>query len=73
MEIVPRREFFDYRAKYDPALSEEVCPARIPNALATEAQDLALRAHRALGCRGLARLCGHLRASKRCVYNFRGK
>jgi D-alanine-D-alanine ligase len=55
IEIVPKREFFDYRAKYDPELSDEICPARIDDALAQRSQDLALRAHRALGCRDLSR------------------
>jgi len=55
IEIVSKRSFFDYRAKYDSSLSEEICPARVDAALAGEAQDLALRAHRALGCRGLSR------------------
>jgi D-alanine-D-alanine ligase len=56
VEIVPRREFFDYMAKYDPQLSDEICPARIGDAQAAEAQALAVRAHRALGCRGLSRV-----------------
>ena len=56
VEIVSKREFFDYRAKYDPALSEEICPARIPAEIAAGAQDLAIRAHRALDCRGLSRV-----------------
>jgi len=56
VEIVSRREFFDYQAKYDPALSEEICPARISDPESAAAQDLALRAHRALGCRGLSRV-----------------
>jgi D-alanine-D-alanine ligase len=56
VEIVSKREFFDYRAKYDPALSEEICPARIPDAAAKAAQELALKAHRALGCRGISRV-----------------
>lgn len=55
VEIVSKRAFFDYRAKYDPALSEEICPARIPEGLAKQAEDLAIRAHRALDCRGLSR------------------
>jgi len=55
IEIVPRRSFFDYRAKYDSSLTDEICPARIDAALTAEVQDLALRAHRALGCRGLSR------------------
>jgi D-alanine-D-alanine ligase len=56
VEIVSKREFFDYRAKYDPTLSEEICPARIPESVAKAAQDVALRAHRALGCRGVSRV-----------------
>lgn len=55
VEIVPKRAFFDYRAKYDPGLSDEICPARIPPEAAQAAQALALRTHRALGCRGLSR------------------
>jgi D-alanine-D-alanine ligase len=55
VEIVSKRAFFDYRAKYDPELSEEICPARLPDEVTLAAQDLGLRAHRALGCRGLSR------------------
>lgn len=55
VEIVSKRDFFDYRAKYDPALSDEICPARIPKDAAARAQQLALATHRALGCRGLSR------------------
>jgi D-alanine-D-alanine ligase len=55
VEIVSRHALFDYQSKYDPTLSEEICPARLPEATALAAQDLALRAHRSLACRGLSR------------------
>lgn len=55
VEIVPRREFFDYQAKYDPDQCEEICPARISDEATRAAQALALRAHRALSCRGYSR------------------
>ncbi len=55
VEVVAKREFFDYRAKYDPSLSDEICPARIPAEAAARAQELAKAAHRALGCRALSR------------------
>jgi D-alanine-D-alanine ligase len=55
IEIVSKRAFFDYRAKYDSTLSDEICPARVPDAVAKRAQDIALRAHRALGCRAISR------------------
>jgi D-alanine-D-alanine ligase len=55
VEIVPKREFFDYQAKYDPDQCDEICPARIPEATARSAQALALLAHKSLGCRGYSR------------------
>ncbi|MFN2519597.1 MAG: D-alanine--D-alanine ligase [Candidatus Limnocylindria bacterium] len=55
VEIVPKRAFFDYRAKYDPASSDEICPARVPAPVASAVQRAALRAHEALGCRGISR------------------
>jgi len=55
IEIVPKREFFDYHAKYDAGESEEIVPARVPPEIAKRAQDLAIRAHRALDCRGMSR------------------
>ena len=56
IEIVTKRAFFDYSAKYDAGESEEICPADIPADVAKRAQDLAVRAHRALHCRGMSRL-----------------
>ncbi len=55
IEIVTKRAFFDYHAKYDAGESEEIVPAHIPDDVADRAQDLALRAHAALGCRGMSR------------------
>jgi D-alanine-D-alanine ligase len=55
IEIVTKRQFFDYTAKYSAGESEEIVPARIPGDVARRAQDIALRAHRALGCRGMSR------------------
>jgi len=55
VEIVPKREFFDYQAKYDPDQCEEICPARISSEATRQAQSLAVRAHRALSCRGYSR------------------
>ena len=56
VEIIPKREFFDYRAKYDPQLSDEVCPADLNPDQTALVQGLAIRAHRALDCRGLSRV-----------------
>ena len=55
IEIVTKREFFDYSAKYDAGESEEICPADVPPDVAKRAQELAVKAHRALHCRGMSR------------------
>jgi D-alanine-D-alanine ligase len=56
VEIIPKREFFDYRAKYDPDFADEICPAALTAEETQAVQELALRAHRALDCRGLSRV-----------------
>jgi D-alanine-D-alanine ligase len=55
VEIVPKRAFFDYQAKYDPSQCDEICPARISEEATKAAQALAIRAHLSLGCRGYSR------------------
>jgi D-alanine-D-alanine ligase len=56
IEIVPKRRFFDFEAKYaSNGMTEYVVPAQIPVAAALQAQRQALAAHRSLGCAGCSR------------------
>lgn len=55
VEIVPKSGFYDYEAKYTPGATDEICPARLSPELTRQAQELAVRAHRSLGCRGFSR------------------
>lgn len=55
IEIVPKKQFFDFEAKYDPLLSDEICPARISKELTQQAQEIAVTAHVTLGCRTFSR------------------
>ena len=55
-EIIPHHELFDYECKYTPGMSEEIFPAKIPELIAEEAREMALRAHRALKLRGYSRV-----------------
>lgn len=57
IEIVPGEEFtfFDYKAKYEPGASEEICPAPVSDEVKQKAQDYAVRAHKALRLRGYSR------------------
>ena len=54
-ELKPKSGFYDFDAKYTDGLTEHVCPAEIPDEIAAACKDLALRAHRLLGCRGTSR------------------
>ncbi|MEV3991401.1 D-alanine--D-alanine ligase [Streptomyces sp. NPDC049837] len=49
VEIELTTPVFDYAAKYQPGAVNEVCPARIAPDFASRLQELARRAHRALG------------------------
>ena len=54
-EITTDLEFYDYEAKYAPGGSKHILPAPIPPKAAEEAMELAIAAHKALGCRGVTR------------------
>ena len=47
--------WYDYDAKYKTGGSRHVLPADVPPEITNACLDYALRAHRALGCRGLSR------------------
>jgi D-alanine-D-alanine ligase len=54
-ELKPKSGFYDFDSKYTDGMTEHVCPAEIPDEIAQACKDLALRAHRLLGCRGTSR------------------
>ncbi|MBO9499291.1 MAG: D-alanine--D-alanine ligase [Novosphingobium sp.] len=54
-ELVPKSGFYDFTAKYTDGMTEHVCPAKIPERIAELCKDYALKAHKALGCRGATR------------------
>jgi D-alanine-D-alanine ligase len=54
-EITTELAFYDYEAKYAPGGSRHVLPAPVPAGIAERCLELALTAHRALGCRGVSR------------------
>jgi D-alanine-D-alanine ligase len=57
IEIIPddSHEFFDYDAKYTAGVTQEICPARIDDAMTEKAQACAKKAHRAIFCKGYSR------------------
>lgn len=55
-EIVSKKEFFDYEAKYTPGVADEITPARIPDEIRDECQALSGRIYEILNCKGLVRM-----------------
>jgi D-alanine-D-alanine ligase len=54
-ELKPKSGFYDFDAKYTDGMTEHVCPAEIPDEITDACKDIALRAHRLLGCKGTSR------------------
>jgi D-alanine-D-alanine ligase len=55
IDIVTDGRFYDYDAKYVAGGSKHVLPAEISPIIYQNVRMLALRAHQALGCRGVSR------------------
>lgn len=54
-EIISKRDFFDFKAKYDPTLADEIVPAQIPEEVFAECQTTSARLYKKLGCKGVVR------------------
>jgi D-alanine-D-alanine ligase len=55
-EIIPEKELYDYECKYTPGMAREIFPADLPAHVALRAQELAMKAFRALKLEGCARI-----------------
>lgn len=55
VEIVPLQGSYDFANKYTPGATDEICPARLSPDLTSRVQELAVKAHQILGCRGATR------------------
>jgi len=69
IKVTGDRSFFDFDAKYDDPGTLFEIPARLDDAVTAELTDLAVRAFRALGCAGLARIDFFLRDGVTPVLN----
>ena len=56
IELVPRRKFYDYKAKYDKkAKTKHILPVNLSKKKLSEVENIALKAHQITGCRGVTR------------------
>ena len=56
IELKPKREFYDYEAKYNPkANTKHIIPVNLTRKNLNKITDIAHKAHKVLGCRGVTR------------------
>jgi D-alanine-D-alanine ligase len=54
-EIISKKEYFDYEAKYQEGLSDEVVPANVPSEIAGECKRISKFLFAKLNCKGVVR------------------
>ncbi len=54
-EVLTSEGFYDYRNKYTAGRSQHILPAPVPGEIAARAMEMALAAHRLLGCHAVSR------------------
>jgi len=56
IELKPKRKFYDYQAKYDSkAKTKHIIPVDLPQTKFNQLMNLAFKAHKIIGCRGVTR------------------
>ena len=55
-EVIPKNEFFDFEAKYNPTKSDEIIPARISPELTKRIKTLSSMIYDILRCEGIVRV-----------------
>jgi len=56
IELKPKRKFYDYDAKYNPeAKTEHIIPVKLSKKNIIKVEEIALKAHKVIGCKGVTR------------------
>jgi D-alanine-D-alanine ligase len=56
IELKPKRKFYDYKAKYNTnAKTKHIIPVQLPKNKLDEVMNMALKAHKVIGCKGVTR------------------
>ncbi|MCK5595748.1 D-alanine--D-alanine ligase, partial [bacterium] len=56
IEIIPKSGFYDFNAKYKKESTDFVVPAKLEKEKSVNIKQIALRAHKILGCCGMSRV-----------------
>ena len=56
IELVPKRKFYDYKAKYNSsAKTKHIIPVDLSKKKLNEVLNISLKAHQLIGCKGVTR------------------
>jgi len=55
-EVISKKDFFDYQAKYTAGFSEEITPAKVDEKIAEKIRQTATRVYQIFNCRGIIRI-----------------
>lgn len=55
-EVISKKDFFDYEAKYVAGFSEEITPAQVEETVAEKVRATATKVYEVLNCRGVVRI-----------------
>ena len=63
-EIVSKKEFFDFEAKYDATMSDEIIPGRFSEEITDRIQSMASEVYDLLRCEGIVRIDGFVKGDE---------
>lgn len=66
-EVIPKKEFFDYEAKYDASMSDEIIPGRFSEEVTARIQGMAAEIYDILRCEGIVRIDGFVQGDRLTV------
>lgn len=56
LELRPKTEWYDYEAKYTKGMTEFILPAELSEEMTARVKDIAIKACKACGCKGVSRI-----------------
>lgn len=63
-EVIPKKEFFDFEAKYNASMSDEIIPGRFSEEITDRIQSMASEVYDLLRCEGIVRIDGFVKGDE---------
>ncbi len=60
LELRPKHEWYDYECKYTKGMTEFILPAKLSDDMTKQVKEIAIKAFKAAGCKGVSRVDFHI-------------